>query len=348
MKTVEDFTQLGGRIQQIRLAMGQSQDDLATAIDVDRTTLSRIESGQRKASAVDLLRIAAALDVTFADLITLPDPEVRAARAPLDDEAVADERANSRAELELDAAWRDLQQLRDAHLIEPVTLNFGNHGLSSEREAKDLARSVRSHLSLGDDPIDSISEVAASLGLWCRTTKQPIVGLSMTPSPGLGVGLIGEAVDSGRRRATVAHEIGHHLSGDTYEAPDHYLADREAEALIDSFAAELLLPETVTRRLRRPTREEVIEIAFRYRVSWKLAIRSLAATDADVSQIDRNNTPTRHDFYSAVGKAPAEDMIYPGLPPQWVRACAQALDKGIVTPRRATELSLGLVEEPQP
>ena len=112
MAQVEDFAQLGERIRHIRVVRGLSQARLAERIGVDRSALSRIETGERKVSALDLVRVAQALDVTVPDLVTLPDPDALAARTPLDDEAAGSERGRAGAEPEIDAAWRDALQLR--------------------------------------------------------------------------------------------------------------------------------------------------------------------------------------------------------------------------------------------
>ena len=41
--------------------------------------------------------------------------------------------------------------------------------------------------------------------------------------------------------------------------------------------------------------------------------------------------------------APEEDLRAPGLPRAWIMACARARDEQRVTPRRASELTLGVL-----
>lgn len=344
METISDFVELGQRIRHVRLVVGVSQDELAAVIGVDRTAVSRIESGGRKVSAVDLVRIAARLGVTLADLVTRPDPVALAARSPLPEDPIGSEQNRGRAELELDAAWRDLQQLRSAGLLGPVDFPYGRP-FGSKDDARSLARDVRRHLSLGEDPIGSVSDLAADLGLWCRTTSLKIDGLSMTPEPGLGVCLVYQDLEPGRRRMTVAHEIGHHVSGDTYEPPEHYTSPSEAESRIEAFAAELLLPAAVTSSKSRPSREELITVAATYRVSWSVVVQTARATGCDLSGIDTEDRPRRDEFLRVIGAEPQPDMLPPGLPRAWVRACARAQDKEIITPRRAREMSMGLTAD---
>ena len=61
MDAVKDFGELGARIRQVRLGTGLDQTGLAQRCHLERTALSRIESGERKVSALELARIAEVL-----------------------------------------------------------------------------------------------------------------------------------------------------------------------------------------------------------------------------------------------------------------------------------------------
>lgn len=268
---------------------------------------------------------------------------MRAARPPVDENSRPEERESFRAGLDLDRAWRDLCRLRDDGLLEPVDLGMGGEGIGSPEQSRALAREVRGFLGVGDDPLGAMADVAAKLGLWCRTTAARIDGLSLTPQPGLGVAVIGEALEPGRRRAAAAHEIGHHVAGDAYEASGHYAAPREAEGRIDAFAAELLLPRAVVERLHNPSRDELIAMAANYRISWSLLTATAEQAGVNLKQADMYLNPVDDDFYRVVGARPEEDLRAPGLPRAWIMACARARDEQRVTPRRASELTLGVL-----
>lgn len=344
MATAQDFAELGERIRYVRLASNESQDQLGRAIGVDRTAISRIESGERKTSAVELLKLAAHLKVTLSDLIEQPSPDVVAARPHLDDDAAPEERAHSRAELELDRALRDARQLQGYGLIRVADLPFLHCGLDSEQQGQDLAREARRFLGNDEAPLGSMTDVAARFGLWCRTTSQDVQGLSLTPEPGFGVALVAEGLEPGRRRATVAHELGHHLSGDTYESAGHYSAPAESERFIEAFAAEFLLPAAAVRKLDgRASRESLIRTAAEYRVSWSLLTRSCDRVDLDVSRAEMSLKPVRAEFLTVLGATPEPDVEPPGLPRAWIAACARAGTENLVTDRRAYELSCGVV-----
>ena len=53
--------------------------------------------------------------------------------------------------------------------------------------------------------------------------------------------------------------------------------------------------------------------------------------------------PVDDDFYRVVGARPEEDLRAPSLPRAWIMACARARDERLVTPRRASELTLGVL-----
>ncbi|WP_366181060.1 helix-turn-helix transcriptional regulator [Actinomyces timonensis] len=53
METVKDFVQLGEQIRRIRQGRGLDQGQLAARCGLERTALSRAESGERKVSALE-------------------------------------------------------------------------------------------------------------------------------------------------------------------------------------------------------------------------------------------------------------------------------------------------------
>jgi Zn-dependent peptidase ImmA (M78 family) len=104
---------------------------------------------------------------------------------------------------------------------------------------------------------------------------------------GLGVAVINGTTDPGRRRYSLAHELGHHLAGDAYE-PAVRLAGTESESMINAFAAYLLMPRPAVIGVWNefsgaPARRVVIAVAARFSVSWTAAcnhLKSLNLIDA--------------------------------------------------------------------
>jgi len=81
------------------------------------------------------------------------------------------------------------------------------------------------------------------------------------------------AGDSGRRRFTIAHEIGHFVLHPERCRPERGGAVNEAgrmeEREADAFAAELLMPEHLVREAVREQGLDVARLADRFEVSRK-------------------------------------------------------------------------------
>lgn len=131
------------------------------------------------------------------------------------------------------------------------------------------------------------------------------------------------------------------------EAPDpvspHPRPRARREGRIDAFAAKLLLPRAVVERLHNPSRDELIAMAANYRVSWSLLTATAEQAGVNLKRADVYLNPVNDDFYRVVGARPEEDLRAPSLPRAWIMACARARDKQRVTPRRASELTLGVL-----
>ena len=68
---------LGRRVRIMRLMRELTQDELATAAGMSRSFVSLIEKGTHGVDVVRLLRLAAALDVSLAELIGASPPPDR-------------------------------------------------------------------------------------------------------------------------------------------------------------------------------------------------------------------------------------------------------------------------------
>jgi transcriptional regulator with XRE-family HTH domain len=65
----EVFKVVGPRIATRRLELGLSQEELADLAELHRTAISPLESGKRGVRLVNAFRLAAALEMTFSELI---------------------------------------------------------------------------------------------------------------------------------------------------------------------------------------------------------------------------------------------------------------------------------------
>lgn len=73
---------LGRNIEQARLNAGLNQQQLADLVGLDRSAISRVESGNRKVDSIELVKIAVALGVSELSLLTVQETEALYLRAP--------------------------------------------------------------------------------------------------------------------------------------------------------------------------------------------------------------------------------------------------------------------------
>jgi transcriptional regulator with XRE-family HTH domain len=68
VKKRESLAMLGGRIRQLRIQRGFSQEKLAELADLNRNYVGDVERGERNVAAINILRIMRALRVTPSEL----------------------------------------------------------------------------------------------------------------------------------------------------------------------------------------------------------------------------------------------------------------------------------------
>lgn len=64
-----DWSEIGERVRECRQAAGLSQAELAGKVDLDRTMLAKVETGRRRLDALELARLASALEVPMEHLL---------------------------------------------------------------------------------------------------------------------------------------------------------------------------------------------------------------------------------------------------------------------------------------
>lgn len=62
--------QFGQRVQQLRHALGLSQEKFALLIEMDRTYFASVEAGKRNISITNIKKIADGLGISLAELFT--------------------------------------------------------------------------------------------------------------------------------------------------------------------------------------------------------------------------------------------------------------------------------------
>jgi Zn-dependent peptidase ImmA (M78 family)/transcriptional regulator with XRE-family HTH domain len=270
-------SELGRRVADARQARGWTQGELAGRVGLTQTAVSRIETGARAVSSIELAELAEALDVSVLDLLRAGRRPILAIAARLgrfrDPGAV--DRALKRAEALtaldelLDGLLQpadapqpgDVLEPGDAHRSAPAAPPARRPTLkrptlrgdgSAVEQGRKLAEWVRRTLRLGDGPLLRFPELLEDrfhLDVDLSPLPEAVDGLCVSLGDRVLV-LVGSRKPSSRQRFTLAHELAHYLVDDL--GPFHVdelgvRARSLAEMRANAFAAHLLMPETGVR-----------------------------------------------------------------------------------------------------
>lgn len=345
---------IGERVRESRSAAGLSQHALGELIGLERSMVSKLESGERRIDAVELTHLARALDYPLSHFLS-PAPEVVSRRASIaDGSAVGDSQAARsayRTESLLSAWLRDVHQLIDLGFLAPRSIARFPKPVSDTRTARRAALWLRSELGLSTEPIESVAAVCEQAGQFTAVVSLPSDGASLVDDD-VAVAVVAQEQAPGRRRSTAAHELGHMVLGDEYSNDLGVHASREKrEEMVEVFAAEFLLPMTVARTVAehgsdKARRRALIRLSATYRVSWGLAVAQLRRAEvvaSDELRGLRTRTPTDVEFKDALGWKPQPDLASIRVPPGYASAVVKASDADMITPRRAVEMLRGQV-----
>jgi Zn-dependent peptidase ImmA (M78 family)/DNA-binding XRE family transcriptional regulator len=338
---------VGARIAEARRVAGITQEQLAEDAGFDRTALSKIETGRRQINSLELARIAQALRRPLEWFVAEPPPAILSWRARR-----ASSVETSSTELLLEDLASDVELLQELEVLqEPVSRTPVD--LASAEAAVAAADAIRQELALGDGPIDLL-EVSGRLGLYAfllDLEEDEVDGAYLALEKG-GVAVINGRNEPGRRRFTLAHEIGHYLAQDEYSADSSIgTSTSDKESLIDVFAIHLQLPSAVAKsewpQLHgddRP-REVAMILAARFRLSWSAVCAQLRNLEL-ISQQEfarlLRDPPTRADW-AELGIIPTPALDAPVVPPAFASAVVRAYKKYDLTAERALEMLRGTV-----
>jgi Zn-dependent peptidase ImmA (M78 family) len=313
--------------------------------------IAKIEAGNRRIDAIELVRLSSALQVPM-DHLLRSTPLVLSHRARVVAEDVGTEvaRESGRLDLALVGWLHEVLQLIELGVLRPERPLRAETAVDSEAAARDLALWVRGQLGLGTAAIGSLVQVCERAGQYVLVADVPGEGASMVDDH-VAVAVVSLQGDPGRRRATAAHELGHMVIGDEYSSDLGVHASRtDREVVLDAFAAELLLPSVVLTDERGAahaiSRDQLIGLAARYRTSWSLALRQAVHTGVLGAQVRRewgHSAPTRSEFMEAVGWAPQPDLEAIRVPPRYAHAVIESWRRGALTATRAVELMHGQI-----
>lgn len=337
---------IGARIASARDDAGFTQAELGGRIGLDRTAVAKIESGTRKVSATELLALADALQRPI-DWFFVESPDSVVSRR--NDPSVGGVWRSLDLKIELLA--RDIEALESDGVLpqgsEPLVL-----APPDDLQGAELAAGqVRAALDVGDGPlldvqrqVEKLGLLAFSLDLGAAGSDAAYVALNST-----GVALINGAVDPGRRRFNLAHELGHHIFQDAYAAEAVVASGAGGiEQLINAFAVHLLMPRSAIAALwaemgKDEPRLAAVAIGARFRASWSAVcsqLRNLSLIDDEHRTALMSSPPTRAD-YLELGESWVEELVAPAVPPRYGQRIVAAYRSGKLTADRTLELLHG-------
>jgi Zn-dependent peptidase ImmA (M78 family)/transcriptional regulator with XRE-family HTH domain len=338
------WPQIGSRVAAAREQAGFTQRELGDSIGLHRSAVTRIELGQRQLDALELAHIAEALGRSVEWFLTEPPATIASHR-----DGLSADHDVRQLEDELERTSRDVEMLIDISALS-ITAAHVQMGVASLDEAETGAREARSALGDGDGPVTDLQAAVESLGLLAFSLDlgPSVIDGGYIRIGDTGVALVNGTADPGRRRFSLAHELGHHLLADEYTA-DFGLGTTRAdrEALINAFAVHFLMPRSsfCARWAELSAKWDdarlgLVVLAAEYRVSWSAAIShavNLELISRSEFELLKVRRPTAADYFE-VGVRFEEELRPVALAPAYSQAAVRAYRRGVISADRTIEL----------
>lgn len=340
---------LGHRLAEARELAEMTQDSVARAVGLDRTAIVLLEKGERNLKVPELVQIAQVLGRPLSFFVEAEVPAVVSRRqAP----HTAHE-STRQLDAELGQFAVDVRYLAQLGLLAPADDHGDNaHVPRTVLQAEKAAARFRKQLGDDYDPTTDLARACEHLGLYTFVTSLGESGpdggcVEVETKEGLvGAAIINGDADPGRRRMSLAHELGHWLFGDAYDVD----ASPNSEQMINAFAIHFLAPRAGVAKVWSEhgdwdNRDRALTVGVRFRLSWSAAISQLRNVDL-ISHEERDQLssrePRRGDFLRR-GLDWAPDLEGPSLSPRFMAACLSGYTAGELTQARTLELLRGVL-----
>ncbi len=327
-----------------RKDQGLTQQQLGERLGLDPSAVSRLEKGERKLSVPELVGIAEALGRPLTLFVSDAAPAIVSRRSNPN----ASHGSTDQLDRELQMFESDVRTLLSLRLLRGPGRDVTARTPKNHRAAENMAWAMRQRLGLGAAPIDDLGSATASLGLYSYVAELGAdgpdggcVAVEEDGTPGAGVAVINGDLPSGRRRMTLAHELGHWLSGDAFDA-----AATDAERMISSFAIHFLMPRAGVAsawQSAAPLRERCLRLAAEFQVSWSAALGQLSNLNLISRPEFRSlsaQEPRRGEFVQ-LGVGWTEDMRSPYIAPLVAQAAVDGYVSGKLTMDRVVGILRG-------
>jgi Zn-dependent peptidase ImmA (M78 family)/DNA-binding XRE family transcriptional regulator len=340
--TLTSWSDLGARLAEARKAARLSQAELAAAVQLERTAVTKIEAGERKLDSLELARAARVLRRPIDWFVTPSLPAVVSRRKSR--EAIEE----SQADVLLESLARDVKLLIELRLLEPPQV-ARPRAIEGVESAEAAARELRRTLGLTPAPVWDLLSVAERVGLYGFSIdlRDEALDGSYARLENAGVALVNGGRQTGRRRFTLVHELGHHLFADDY-SPEWIVGSDgdDRERLINAFVIHFLMPrEAVLTRWqdlddRLDARQAAIVLGAEFGVSWTAVLGHLCNLEliaARTRELLERDRPTKADYLEG-GIVLREELGAPAVAPRFAQAVVRAYKRHKVSSRRTLEL----------
>ncbi|GAA1871025.1 XRE family transcriptional regulator [Myceligenerans crystallogenes] len=238
-----DVRVLGQRIADARLRAGLTQAQLAAEVSLDRSALAKIEIGDRRVTALELSRISAAVDERL-EWFFQEVPQAIASHRNLLDPGGASPAIDRAVERRV----REVEFVASAGSGLDLPVLESREMPANAEAAEELAAEARALLDVpADGPLHMLERYVSKAGILPFVVD---LGPDSADAASIllergAVVVVNGSLKVGRRRLSLAHELGHVLVADEYSvdwrvASEDSVARREGR--IDRFARALLLP----------------------------------------------------------------------------------------------------------
>lgn len=273
-------SELGKRIASARSRRRLSQSELAEAVGLTQSAVSRIESGERAVDSLELAALAKHLGVSILDLLEeqafpedlLPaSARLEAIRAP---GAVDNAYQRLLYFLRFNNLLDDLGASDDFPRPDVPAIETPERGPAKD-QGKLLAQAVRNYLDLSEEPVSNLMEIAEErlgLDIALEPLTSGLSGLCLR-TDGIAAAIVDSSAVYARQRFTVAHEIAHHLmrDGDPLWVDEQLFGQGVKEIRANAFAAHFLMPqagiERIVQRYEKIGPRVILELQYVFGVS---------------------------------------------------------------------------------
>ena len=350
---------LGCRIAEARNRAGLTQQQCADAAEMDRTSLAKLENGRRRTTVLELVRIAEALQARVEWFVQDAPHSVISHRNASDpgEPSPAIDRV-------LERVSREVEFLLELGEVGELCASLQFEIPKDAAHLEEHAQITRERLGYGpDEPTTSLSQHAAEIGVLAFSFP---IGTEAADGASLlladsAIALVNSSKRFGRRRLTLAHEIGHCVFADEYSVDWHVTVEHAEghEARIDHFARALLLPAELLRTSWNEAcpqdpgdslRTAAVVTASRLQVDMSTLARRLQELQLisnEQAREVRSIRTTRADIidFELIPPADSQEINQTELPRPYEKAVLNAYRKDNISASRAADLLFDTWEE---